>query len=84
MASVKRTFTLPEEFSKKFDETVPKQERSQAVLLALEEYIKRRKREKALEFLDNIEPWSNPEDISGQAFPLGFPLIACLRLILPV
>lgn len=65
MASVKRTFTLPEEFSKEFDKLVPKQGRSEAVLIALESYIAQKRRERALEFLDNLKPMKNTSGLTA-------------------
>ena len=59
MATVKRTFTLPDDISEQLDKTVPNKERSKFIAVSLREALKERNKEKLLEMLEKGPRWKN-------------------------
>jgi len=66
MASIKRTFTIPDDISMKLDEAIPSKQRSKFIAVTLREALKERKRNELLELLGNIEPEKNPTGIASE------------------
>ena len=56
MATVKRTFTLPDDVSSDLDENIPSKERSRFIAVTLREALKDRKREELLQILEDMKP----------------------------
>ena len=66
MASVRRTFTLPETVSSGLDEEIPSQERSAFIADTLERALRERKRTKLLTLLDTLPRKANPEGVKSE------------------
>jgi len=66
MASVRRTFTLPEAVSTELDDEVPNRERSAFIARSLERALQERKREKLLKLLDTLPRKANPEGLRSE------------------
>ncbi len=65
MANVKRTFTLPEDVSAELDVCIPNKERSKFIARTLRDALQERKRQAALNVLENITPQKIPAGKKG-------------------
>jgi hypothetical protein len=59
MSAIKRSFSIPVDISQALDEVIPIQERSAFVAHSHSEALRKVKKDKLIEAIDNIETWDS-------------------------
>tara|TARA_B110000977_G_scaffold183368_1_gene245933 strand:- start:577 stop:831 length:255 start_codon:yes stop_codon:yes gene_type:complete len=66
MASIRRTFSIPDEISTEFDNIIPSRERSKFIALTLREALQEKKREELLALLKKLPMKEIPQGVQSE------------------
>ena len=66
MASVKRTFSIPDELSQDLDVVVPAKERSKFIALSLRDALAKKKQQAFAAMLDDLQPIPNQPGVNTE------------------
>lgn len=66
MATVKRTFSLPDDISNALDEAIPSKARSKFIAQTLANALKEQKRQELIHYLETLPRKPNPDGIRSE------------------